>query len=295
MSFDTDGKPLVLCLGLSYPCVEANISRHFQREKKATDVNLTSDTGAEPHCDARQQVLQTATALVRSRILTEMDGRDLVRCRMVETCCGVDVITVSLEAAALYRRDRHLDADFNSRRFVSQLRRLVGNRCFYQVVLDYFWIPSAWNERHWRRYFFDRVLVELATSGLLCEKERPSTASTNRYGRGAIYLPFCLHCFQEVVSLSDKLCKYFDVSFLRKGELDEIMLWSATQQIDQGVMQLVFGKQLDQEELYCKVTVPQLKAFSDDRYVTQRRLLDVAKSLEGISDIRFIALRVKQI
>ena len=64
MSFDGDGKPLVLCLGMSYPCAEANISRHFQRVKKATDVNLMSDTGAEPHCDTKQQVLQTATALI---------------------------------------------------------------------------------------------------------------------------------------------------------------------------------------------------------------------------------------
>lgn len=289
MNVDAECRPLVLCLGMSYPCVEANIRRHLHREKKAV-VIASDDTGEK--CNT-ESVLRTVTALVESKILTEMDGRDLVRCRMMEAHCGASVVTVSLEAAALYRQDRHLDADFNGRRFVTQLRQLVGNQRFHQVVLDYFWIPSAWNEMHWKRSFFDKVLIELARSDLLCKDGCRLAGRASRYGKGVIYLPFCLHCFKEVVSLSEKLRRYYDISFLRKSDLDEIVLWSATQAIDRKVMQVVFGKQLDQEELYCKVTGPQLKAFSDDQYVTQKRLLDAAKALKGISDIRFIALYVK--
>jgi len=288
MNVDGERKPLVLCLGMLYPCMEANIKRHLNREKK-TNIDL-DDTKEE--CNMKH-VLQTATVLVESKILTEMDGHDLVHCQMIEAHCGADVVTVSLEAAALYRNDCHFDADFNGRRFVNQLKCFVGNKQFYQVVLDYFWIPSVWNETHWKRTFFEKVLINLVRSGLLCKKMCVSSIQTNQYGKGAIYLPFCLHCFKEVISLSDKLREYFNISFLRKDELKEIMLWSATQNIDRETMQLVFGKQLDQEELYCKVTLQQLKALSDDQHVTQGRLLDVAKSLREISDVQFIALYAK--
>ena len=42
----------------------------------------------------------------------------------------------------------------------------------------------------------------------------------------------------------NKLRKNYSVTFLKKGELDEIALWKHTQDIDEDVMQKVFRKKV---------------------------------------------------
>jgi len=277
-------KPKVLCLGMSYPCVAGTLKRYVGSSNSC--VASTNGHGREGFC--RDYI----ESLVQSRVLTEMDGRDLLRCQATEEVCGVDIFCVSLEQGAVYRRDRHLDANFNGRHFVKQLKDHVGGCQFDQIVLDYFWIPRGWDEDHWTRSFFSKTLVAFAEACVL-------TAARNYPGRvgdscrkGVIYLPFCFHCLKEIVALYGTLSVYYNVSFLRKGELGEITLWTGTQSLDKDMMAMVFGKDLNQEEIYCVVTEQQVRSMEDEPSVTKADVKRFVRCFDNLSEIRFIVLEI---
>lgn len=230
---------------------------------------------------------------VWAKVLTQMDGRDLVRCWATEELCGVDVFCVSQEQGALYRAERHLEADFNHRNFVRDLEDHFGSRChFDQIVLDYFWIPRGWDESHWKPLFFTNTLPAFAATGLL----NTSSNWSHREGRcrreSVVYLPCSIHCLREVAVAFDKLRVYYCISFLRKDELGEICLWAGTQSLDKSTMMSVFGKELSQEEIYCTVTQQQLRSMNDDPRITKTAFLEFVGRLGDVSTVRFIALEL---
>jgi hypothetical protein len=214
---------------------------------------------------------------VRCGKLTEMDGRDLARLIQTELECGVDAYTVSLEEAATqYRADRHLYANFNRHGFVSSVQRAFAQVKFQQVLLDYFWIPSSWNANHWTRSFFKVTLAQM--KGLLVSSQ------------GRIYLPFCLHCFKEVLACRKTLLQTYNISFLYKHQLGEIALWRGTQTIAEQTMQFTLGKRRDQEELYCRFGPSAVMGQENDPSITKTEILHYCRKLEDFEDIRFIVL-----
>ena len=231
-------------------------------------------------------------ALVEGRVLTEMDGRDLLRCQATEQVCGVDVYCVSLEQGAVYRSDRHLDANFNGRRFVQQLRDCTGSCQFDQIILDYFWIPSGWDEHHWKASFFSRTLIAFAQDHVLRTAAKHGEHVAERRRRGVVYLPFCFHCLKEIVAAHTTLSMYYNVSFLYKGDLEEVFLWAGTQSLDRSLMASVFGKELSQEEIYCVVTEQQIRSMEDEPHVTRADVKLFVKGLGDLSQIRFIVLEI---
>lgn len=258
----------VLLLGVSYAdCSKQLLSKTggTVSEQNPQTSRLTNGT------------VEAAIQCVLEGILTQMDGRDLARCRGTETACGVSVYTVSQERGALYRPDRHLHSNFNRHDFVKKLQTHFGRECFFdQIVLDYFWIPPGWDVNHWGRSFFEKTLMDLA------DVLTPIT--------GVVYLPFCLHCFKQVHSNFHKLRKKYNVGFLRKGQLDEITLWKGTQSIPEKVMQNVLGKHLNQEETYCTFGPRDVMEAMDDGNISKVQLVKLARSLEDFGDIRFLCL-----
>lgn len=120
-------KPRVLCLGMSYPCVSGTIERYMDKKRK---------DNTERYCDRQARVfVKYISDLVQARIFTAMDGRDLVRCQATEKICCVKVFCVSQEKAAVYHTERHLEADFNGRDFVNELKDHVGEYKFDQLPL----------------------------------------------------------------------------------------------------------------------------------------------------------------
>ena len=236
--------------------------------------------------------VDTVVDLVRAKVLTEMDGRDLVRCLATERSCGVAVFCVSQEHGAVYEAERHLESDFNCRDFVKQLKEHVHGGRFDQIVLDYFWIPSGWNESHWRRPFFAKSLVAFAEADILTPVARHPEFLENGCRKGVVYLPFCLHCLKEVVALTGKLSKLYDVSFLSRGQLHENALWAGTQTVDPSLMESVFRKQLSQEDIYCTITQQQLRTMQDEPHVTKAVMLDFVRRLGDVSAVRFIVLEL---
>ena len=255
----------VLCLGVSYADVKGQL--RCNDHKVAT-------------CDAFVEgTVGAAIACVESGILTQIDGRDLARCRSTELTCQVDIYTASQEKGAVYRSDRHVHANFNRHDFVRSLKDSFGSDCkFDEIVLDYFWIPSGWDAYHWDRSFFRLTLVNFVELELLKE------------GSGVIYLPFCLHCFKQVLAHFDELRKYYNVSFLCKGELETISLWKGTQEIDAMIMQKILGKHKSQEELYCTFGPRDVREAMDDPNTSKQEMIELARSLEDFEDIRFLRL-----
>jgi len=283
-------RPKILCLGVSYPCVAASLERQQRLSLSSSPPAASASSSSGEDDDAAASTMSAVDStiqLVAEKVLTQMDARDLVRCQATEEHCGVDVFCVSQEQGAMYRPDRHLEANFNGRHFVKHLQQHFEGCQFDQIVLDYFWIPPAWNQNHWKRAFFEKTLVAFAESRLLRIASNPLD---RKYPRGAIYLPFCFHCFKEVVATFDKLSAFYNVSFLRKGELGHVAFWSGTQTIDARTMQSIFGKQLDQEEMYCTITQQQLKSMEDDPDISRTALMEIASSLEDFSEIRFLVL-----
>lgn len=219
--------------------------------------------------------------------ISQIDGRDLARCLKMESLLGVNVYTVSLESAAVYREDRHFSGNFNHRNFVKEIKRRFNGCQFDQIILDYFWMPQGcWERHHWKTAFFKITLPLFVRESILVERK------TERIGFGVIFLPFSFYCFKEIVSASQVLRQFFSISFLRKGELYDNLLWYSTQFLDAHDMMNTFGKHINQEEEYCTFDVGrmnQMLAAEDSVSITELR--KVAYSLEHFNDIRFIMLQ----
>jgi hypothetical protein len=272
-------RPKILCLGVSYPDVDATMASKNLRPVRSPSID---------------QILK----YVQMGVFTQMDGRDLCRVLSSERNCGVDVYTVSQERAGIYRSDRHLHANFNRTKFVKQLVEELGvmNVAFEQIILDYFWIPAGWDNQHWSSSFFETTLMELAKNNLLMQTPTSTTTTTpNVLLRRGIYLPFCLHSFKEVMAAFEKTIRYwYDVRFLRKQELHEIALWVGTQNIPGSHMQSILGKRCDQEEVYCTFTKKQIQqSMMNDHRISKKQLMDIVTSLDDFGSIRFMVLERK--
>lgn len=203
-------KRKILCLGMSY-----------------ADVDPFMNSLVTPHEPTLNSAVRRVIECVRRDYVSEMDGRDLARVVATEYACQADLYTVSQEEGAKYRNDRHFHGNFNRTNFVRRLQEHFLCLEFDQIILDYFWIPAGWDVQHWSRTLFNNTLVELARQDVLPYRE-PKEGEL----LGSVILPFCYHCFKEVIGNFKGLRRYYDVSFLRKDELSKVPLWKGTQQID---------------------------------------------------------------
>jgi hypothetical protein len=267
----------VLALGVSYASVER------QLQVQGLDHSVLGDN------DSEFASVETVIECVQRGILTEMDGRDLSRCLATEKHCNADVYTVSQEKGALYDQNKHLEANFNRHSFCRELKKHFLDTQFDQVILDYFWIPAGWNVQHWSRSFFEKTLVNLVKEQILYVPFKPRKSKSERE-IGVVYLPFCLHVFKEIVACREKLTRYYKISFLRQKDLKKVALWKGTQNIPPRIMQGIFGKRLDQEELYCSFDRRDVAGAMEDPDISKETLVDLARRLEDFPDIRMIML-----
>jgi hypothetical protein len=291
----SEERPKILCLGVSYPSIEAQLAArgHTPQLLGKSSNSCSSGTAGDSTTARRSITTTTATSeaaieCVQRGILTQMDGRDLARCLATEEQCNVDVYCVSQEKGAIYRPDRHLDANFNRASFVKALQKHFQGCQFDQIVLDYYWIPAGWDTEHWSKSFFHNTLIAFAKAKLLRNVPSSPAIMNEKYKRG-IYLPFCFHCFKAIVTFGNDLKQHFNISFLRKNELDSLAWWSGTQSIDGRRMQNILGKRIDQEEVYCTFGPRHIKEMGDGS-VSKFELVNLANSLEDFADIRFIVL-----
>ena len=278
----------VLCLGMSYPCVDTVISIQQGNLKKIFHSAPSVERSVE---------------LVRRNILNQIDGRDLARLVALEADNDILAYTVS-NAEGTYYEQRHLNANFNSRTLVDQMHKRWGKTVkFRQVILDYFWSPSgSWAIKHWQRSFFNDNIPRLVTGNLLnfgdlenehifvSAKEANVAEDYVTSTAAVVYLPFCSHCLSQVVACYDKLSQYYAISFLRKDELDEHTLWKATNTISPASMKGWLAKAINQEDMYCTLDERQIKSSIFDEYVTKESVLEVFRMIARSGEVRIIKL-----
>lgn len=269
----TRNKPKILCLGMSYADIEAQMKVENFRD----GILINKENGVP-------QVVEC----VRRHILTEMDGRDLARCVAMEKKHRVEAYTVSQERGAAYDKFKHLSANFNRPSFSRSIKNAFGEDCqFQQIILDYFWIPKgAWVISHWSKALFRKVLPDLAS--LLESTEKRCSSSLDQ---GVIFLPFCFHVFKEIVAALSILSQYYQISFVRKKNLRCHALWSGTQAIDPATMQERLGKKINQEEAYCTFSLRDVIQSMEDSTVRKDEVIRHFNNIEDIENVRMIRLK----
>ena len=100
---------------------------------------------------------------------------------------------------------------------------------------------------------------------------------------GSVYFPFKAHCLNRICHNLSALAPLYDITFLKRWELDEVKLWKFTQNVDPDIMENVFRKNIDQEDKYCLIDEAEL-----DLNVSGVR--EVYSWIEGKGDVRFIKL-----
>ena len=279
----------VLLLGMSYPCTTNQIESENKLQSKFD-------------LDYIESSVEQAVELVRRNILTQMDGRDLARILALESSNDTHVYTASLEQGAIYNQ-RHMTSNFNRTTFCSDVKTKFGKDIqFRQIILDYFWIPNGtWQKSHWTSMFFKTTLVNFVKYKLLDFDEGLYTEndvgifSTSGKGGGVVYLPFCLHCMQQLIANLDDLSKYYTIDFVYKHELDKHALWAATNTIDPDTMQHYLGKALNQEDYYCMITPSDVYGSGTETNVTKEEVLDILRRINDFYNVRMIKLKVLQI
>ncbi len=273
---------------MSYPCVQSNIE----------EFGLRRDTVIENP----EKGVDQAIELVRRGILTEMDGRDLARVLALEANNDMLAYTVSMEKGAIYGK-RHLEANFNRPNFIKLVRKEWHLKTFRQVILDYFWIPAgSWAMDHWKTSFFRTILPGLVEENMLnfgdVDKDSALVQASEENGSmdfifssaAVVYLPFCSHCFREVVASYDVLSKFYTISFIRRDQLDEHSLWKSTNTISPDAMQHWLGKAVNQEEAYCKIKLQEILHGGGNANVSNDDVIKVFKRIDRREEVRMIKL-----
>jgi hypothetical protein len=247
--------------------------------------------------DWTEECIEQTVELVRRNVLTQMDGRDLSRILALESPNDTHCYTASLEQGAIYG-PRHTTANFNRPTFCSELKQKYGRDIqFRQIILDYFWIPNGtWQRSHWSKTFFNTTLPNFVKENLLdfhpgLHDEEDDAFSCSGKGGGVVYLPFCLHCVQQIIGSMDILRQYYTVEFVYTEDLDQHALWAATSTIDPDVMQNWLGKALNQEDLYCTITLREVLGSTIDPNVTMDELLNLLRHIENFKNVRMIKLK----
>lgn len=264
----------VLLLGISYADINS-ISQNTNIQSNSVEMNN----------NGIHQIIE----LVKAKKLNELEARDLSRVLAVESSGDTKCYTISLETGCV-STDRHTNANFNRENFCKLLRDKYGPIRFRQVVLDYFWIPSGtWQSSHWLPSFFRRTLPDFVTRNML------DFGKDANHSSASIYLPFSLHCLRQIISAQNILFEYYTIEFLGMDQLQENTLWAATSTIDEEVMKIWLGKNIDQENLYCTFSEKDIMQSLDDGCVSKDDVLSVVRRIPHIQDIRMIKLKALQI
>lgn len=276
------GRQNVLLLGISYPCVPSQMTKHGFPQDVLT---------------YKEPSVEQAVECVRRGILTEMDARDLARCVATEQATNTHVYTVSREIGAEYRSDRHVHCDFNARNFCQTLQKQFGRDIkFSQVILDYYWMPTGWLVTRWAKTLFQQTLPDLVRHKMLTfpSKRRPQRRINGPpydIDEGVVFLPFCAHVCKELVGAIHILKDYYEITFLDKKDLHGHSLWKGTMEIDANVMQTRLGKRLDQEEIYCKFRPKDIYESMEDPHVNKPDVMRILLAIKNYDDIRMVRLR----
>jgi hypothetical protein len=89
-----------------------------------------------PKEDIEGRTLNGIMSKVKSKTITAIDGRDHARILALENFGNYTVYTVSNQNAGNYNNERHLNYNFNHRKFLTQLRQLLSSNSVNNIKLS---------------------------------------------------------------------------------------------------------------------------------------------------------------
>jgi hypothetical protein len=105
--------------------------------------------GSKVRIQHTEPSVEQAIELVRRRILSTIDGRDYARIKALEANNDMLTYTVSKEQGGPYEPKRHLNADFNSRTFLEQMKKQWGAGYGRKPIK---FKQVRWNHFPWNHY-----------------------------------------------------------------------------------------------------------------------------------------------
>jgi hypothetical protein len=127
----------ILLIGMSYTDRNKAIENAIQNEIKKRKYSKQERWEKRHYeCELSRFVkpnLSNTIELARREIITKMDGRDQARIDTIEAKGTVKVFTVSIQTNVHFDQTRHCDTDFNKKHFISDIKRLSGDRSYKQV------------------------------------------------------------------------------------------------------------------------------------------------------------------
>jgi len=323
MNYDA---PKILLLGISYPDVYGQMEEHQYDDDILNNSELSVDQAVE--CVRRKILTEMDGRDLARCVATEQAGVEIGSGS--SGSISHQVYTVSKEVGGVYRKDRHVYASFNNSRGMRKAMLKAFNEVqFQQVILDYYWMPTGWLVTRWNKTLFQETLPDLvryrmlafpvarsrrSKSSLDSNKNSNSNSNSNNKNKnidyqniiettennnagsegleeGVVFLPFCAHVCKELVGGIHILKNYYAITFVKKKELPGHALWKGTMSIDADVMQHRLGKQLDQEEIYCRFKPSDIYQSMEDAHVNKDDVMRMFLSIDDFDDIRMIRLR----
>jgi hypothetical protein len=227
------------------------------------------------YADTDTTTIQGLVDLKTSDELTDTEARDTARCHAAEAANNVAIYTLAKDSNSRARSDRHIKTDFSKAGLVATIKRTMEptEAQFDQVSLDYMWMPNSY------------LHTSLGgTNGLTRLLE--SLTQLVRVG-GLVFFPFhidVLVCLSENCSWE----KRYAATMINKEESNAHLLFEATNKISDEI-EANFGKNANQELLYCKVSPADLKQSGLVRSSPLGKRL-IAMAPDGLESKRFVQL-----
>jgi hypothetical protein len=226
------------------------------------------------YADTDTTTIQGLVDLKTSDELTDTEARDTARCHAAEAAHNVAIYTLAKDSNSRARSDRHIKTDFSKAGLAATIKRtLPTDAQLDQVSLDYMWMPNSY------------LHTSLGgTKGLTILLE--GLTQLVRVG-GLVFLPFhidVLVCLSENCSWE----KRYAATMINKEESNAHLLFEATNKISDEI-EANFGKNANQELLYCKVSPTDLKQSGLVRLSPFGKRL-IAMSQDELESKRFVQL-----
>jgi hypothetical protein len=207
-------------------------------------------------------------------LINSGDKRDLARCTKIEEMFDANVYTVSMATkGGVLQNERHLAFDFSNKGFIKNLKDKFGAEIvFDQVVLDYIWMPDCYVNDNMKKAFYEIVLPNL-----------PSLLKS----QGKIFLPGLPSICINLMAANDKLKEHYEITFRGEADLDDHLLWKATQNIAV-TMEDTYMKENDQLKAYADLA-KKLSATSSPE-VRKEDIDAVCACINGVPKARMICL-----
>ena len=212
----------------------------------------------------------------------ETIGRDLIRILSLEYTYNAICYSVSDNTSDI-DSDKHTEIDFNNRHFCSRLKEKYNGIKFEQIILDYFWSPPGeWQRKHWKKELFGVTIPNLIREDLL-------------HSSGSIYIPFSMHCLEQIVIFYSILSDLFRIEFLSHDRLlKENKLYMTTNKIGENVMKYHLIKNFNIQDNYCSINPSNVNQEISDSSIAVK-VKEILNRIGEVDKVRMIKFsRIKQ-